>query len=440
MDYSIKKNINQILFLFNSIWIFVSEYFLYCIFNDHNSFVSKLTKKLASINILYVKVFQAIALNNNFITDDINNQLSQFTDKAPWNYNDIDFDLLINISNDYDLIFKDGFESPINSGMISLVFKAYMRESDEPVIVKIKRVNIEPKLHEAIDNLLYCVDMLSFIPLFKKYNISQSIHKSIDIIEEQTCFHLEVENMKRMKDNCKNLKYIKIPSVYENITNKYNCAILMEYIEGMTINKLLIEDYEEFAKQVMKFGFVTTIIHGFTHGDLHSGNILFIKDINDKEYPYKIGILDFGITYDIDNEYRNVLFQIFSDLFTLSSEEIAEKILLSGIIEPKDIINHLPKKHYDNIIKFTSEIIENTIHCSKQANQKQIYRFLCELYNYLNNNDISKLGLQPSESFIKTQMCLAMAHGVTLKLCKEDSIFIADKVLNELFHMNMFSE
>jgi len=437
--YSLKKNINQILFLINSISIFLSEYFLYYIFNDHNSFVNRLTQKLASINILYVKAFQAIALNNNFITDEINNQLSQFTDNAPWNYNDIDFDLLINISNDYDLIFKDGFESPINSGMISLVFKAYMRESDQPVIIKIKRVNIETKLHEAIDNLLYCTDMLSFIPLFKKYNISHTIHKNIDIIEEQTCFHLEVENMKRMKENCKNLKYIKIPTVYENVTNKYNNAILMEYVEGITIHKVKVEDYEEFAKQVMKFGFVTSIIHGFTHGDLHSGNILFIKD-NDNDYPYKVGILDFGITYDIDNEYRDTLFQIFSDLFTLSSEKIAEKILLSGIIEPINVIKDLPKNHYDNIIKFTSEIIENTIHSSKQANQKQIYRFLCELYNYLNNNDISNLGLQPSEGFIKTQMCLAMAHGVTLKLCKEDSIFIADKVLNELFHMNMFSE
>ena len=98
------------------------KYFIYRFFNDHNSFVHRLTQKLASINILYVKVFQAIALNNNFITSDINNQLSQFTDNAPWNYNDIDFDLLTNVSNEYDLIFKDGFESPINSGMISLVF------------------------------------------------------------------------------------------------------------------------------------------------------------------------------------------------------------------------------------------------------------------------------------------------------------------------------
>lgn len=426
---------SEILFLFNSIFYFLIEYCIYFCYNDYNSFIDRLTTRLASINILYIKVFQAIALNNDFITSEMNNKLLQFTDNAPWTYQDINFDLLTKISYEYDLIFKTGFEKPINAGMISLVFKAHKRENDEPIIIKIKRVNIESKLFHDMNNLLYCVDILSFLPFFKKYKIPYFVHKTMEILEEQTNFNIEVDNMIRIKNNCKNLKYVKIPYVYKNITDENNDVIVMEYIEGITVNKIDTEDYQEFAKQIMKFGFVTTIIHGFTHGDLHSGNILFIKDTS--EYPHKIAILDFGIVYDIENNYKDILFQIFTDLFTLTSTEIAQKIILSGIVEPINVIKNLPSHHYNNIILFTSKIIENTI-SSKNANQKLIYRFLCEFFNYLNNNNISDLGLFPSDGFVKTQMCIAMAHGVTLTLC-HDSLTMADQVLQELFHTDLLT-
>ena len=43
------------------------------------------------------------------------------------------------------------------------------------------------------------------------------------------------------------------------------------------------------------------------------------------------------------------------------------------------------------------------------------------------------IGIKPSDDFIKTQLVLAMAHGVTLTLCKNDFITLMDKCLNELF-------
>ena len=84
------NNIKQILFLFNASFIIFSEILLYFFFRDKISFISRITRRLSSINILYVKVFQAIALNNSLIDDKINNELLRFTDKAPWTNDDID--------------------------------------------------------------------------------------------------------------------------------------------------------------------------------------------------------------------------------------------------------------------------------------------------------------------------------------------------------------
>ena len=48
---------------------------IYFIYKDYSYFIDNLTYRLASINVLCVKIFQAIALNNNLIDDKTNNKL-----------------------------------------------------------------------------------------------------------------------------------------------------------------------------------------------------------------------------------------------------------------------------------------------------------------------------------------------------------------------------
>ena len=432
------NKLKEILFLFKAFFIIFSELLIYFFYNDKITFIDRLTRKLANINILYVKVFQAFALNNSLIDDKINNTLLKFTDNAPWTNDDIDYNILFKLEDDEGLVFQDeGISYPMNSGMISLVFRAKRRIDNSNVIVKLKRKNIEYKLKEAIDNLLFFMYILSFFPLVQKYQLAEVVNKNIDIIKHQVNFHEEVENLIRVKNNCKNLKYVKVPNVYKEITDKYDNVILMEQIIGVPIQNVKEEDYYGFAKQVVKFGVVTTLIHGVAHGDLHGGNILFIKDENDTKHKYKIGVIDFGIIFEMESRMKDVLFGILTEMFTTPAELTAKKLLTSGIIEPIDILKSLPKDHYENILIFTTEIIQDTIHNSKQANQIQIYKFLSKFKTYISDPEISGLGLRPSDSFVKTQLVLAMAHGVTLTLCKENYITLLDDVINELFHTNM---
>ena len=379
-------------------------------------------------------MFQAFALNNALIDDKTNNKLLKFTDNAPWSSEDLDPCTLIKLEDEYNILFKDGFE-PINSGMISLVFKGYKRTSEnEIVIIKIKRKNIEANLDDAIEKLLFFIYFMSFFPIVNKYHIPQTVKKNISIIREQTNFLKEIQNMAKIKHNCRNLKYVKIPTANNEVTKKYPNVIFMEYINGMPINKILEEDYEPFAKQVLKFGLVTTLIHGVSHGDLHSGNVLFIKDEDDEKYKYKVGILDFGIIYEADQEFKQSLLEFASEMLTSPTEELAKKVLNTGLIEPLEIIQNLPKVHYDNIVKIIGDILYETIHKSKEANQLKIYHFLTTFHSYMSKNELLELGLKPSNHFVKTQLALAMSHGVTLTLCKDDYINLTDQVLNELFH------
>jgi ubiquinone biosynthesis protein len=431
---------NDFFTILSFFWIISSESILYLFFRDYTSYIKRLTRKLASVNILYVKLFQAIASNNNLIDEKTNIELLKFTDNAPWCFNDIQIYKLIEIEYKYDLRIQNGYDKPINSGMISLVFKAYRRSDGFPVIIKMKRKNIERKLNNSIENLKTLLYFLSFIPILHKYQIKNLIEKNIEIIKHQTNFNEEVENILKMKTNCKNLKYVKIPEVYPEVTKEFEDFIIMEYINGIKMNEVKEEDYIEFSKQVLKFGLVSTIVHGVTHGDLHSGNILFIKDTNDTRYLYKIGVIDFGIIFELDPEYKTTCFELITNLLKRDPRESIINLLNSNMVEPPNIIQKISPEIYENIVKFGAEIISDYISCTKKVDQIHLFDFLCKLKEYLNTDEMSNLGIRPSDNLVKTQLVLAMAHGVTMTLCKEKFVGLFDTVLNELFHTELLMD
>ena len=62
---------------------------------NFEDFIERLAKRLSAINILCVKIFQAISSNNSLIDEKINNKLIQYTDNAPWSNEDIDYKTMI---------------------------------------------------------------------------------------------------------------------------------------------------------------------------------------------------------------------------------------------------------------------------------------------------------------------------------------------------------
>ena len=66
------KELKGIIFLIKVVFIFGSEYILYKITGNYELFIKSLAHRLASVNILCVKIFQAISLNSSLIDEKIN--------------------------------------------------------------------------------------------------------------------------------------------------------------------------------------------------------------------------------------------------------------------------------------------------------------------------------------------------------------------------------
>lgn len=414
----------------------------YCWINDFENCILNLSTKLSKKNILYVKIFQACALNNNIIDDSVNNKLIKFTDNAPWSQeDDVDLAALLEVEKEYDIIIENNL-MPINSGMISLVYKGRDLLTDDTVILKIKRKNIEIKLNDGIKKLLFFLKIVDLIPFVNNYGLPEVIHKNIGLINHQTDFLAEVKNIQRFKQVCGNLKYIVIPEVYERVTTRFPNIILMEYIQGKTIYQVDKKDYETFAKRVLQFFFITMLVHGVMHGDLHIGNVLFINDEAEKDEKYrcKLGILDFGIIYEI-KETKDALFSIFTELCSAPPRESACKVLRSGLLDPVDIIKGLPAEHFNRLADILEGFINAIVNVDKKIYQSNVYKFLLNLNDYISHNKIDGLTLKFSDNLLKIQLMFGMLHGVLLTLYNnKEYMDFSHRVIRETFQLDLLED
>ena len=111
-----------------------------------------------------------------------------------------------------------------------------------------------------------------------------------------------------MYEQFKNIDYIITPRIYEDYCNEK--CITMDYIEGETITDIDDEDMEEFSNLLIKYSVKGLLYDRIFHGDIHSGNILFMIDENDNENKYKLGVIDFGIMGSFSKEEQNNFYLI----------------------------------------------------------------------------------------------------------------------------------
>ena len=427
----------NIVFLFKIMWIFFTELLNYIFFQNYDGFLEGALIRLSHLNILYVKVFQALSFSKEMISEELNNKMIRYTDNVPWGNEDIDQELLDKVKKKYNITFRGGYDFPIRSGMISLIYKGVRQGKD--VILKMKRKDIANRLEEAVDNLLFVIYLFSFIPDYD-FDIPKIIRENTEMILNQTDFIEEMKNTKLIRKNCEHLKYVKIPEVYEEVTEEFNDVILMNFIDGERIDKIKVGEYESYAKQVVKFGLTTLLIHGVVHGDLHSGNIIFIKDDNDKKYPYKIGVIDFGIIMRIGCEYKNELIDVITNYLTETGEATIDKVFRSSMIQPKGIVDKIDPLEYKSLLKICGNAVDNAKSNKITVDCNALFETMKDAMKLVNTDKYKELGITFSPDYLKTQMIMAMTNGLTMTLCKNTYNVVLEAALNELFHLDIFMD
>jgi predicted unusual protein kinase regulating ubiquinone biosynthesis (AarF/ABC1/UbiB family) len=354
--------------------------------------------------------------------------LNTFTDNAPYTTSEIDVESLERLIKEYFIEIKRPFV-PIKSGTISLIFEGTLtkeHEEKKTVIIKCKRVGIDDKIKLAIHNMNHLLSFTKIIPHVKNLNVYDIYNENKQSIVDQLSFQKEVQNIELYYSKWikPGLDYIKIPKVYSDITKQIPNIIVMEHIMGDTIYNICPQDKDRYAKLLAKFNFKSVFYDSIYHGDIHPGNVFFIKELKiksnasidddddfsedseseyheDKRYKYRIGVIDFGIVGKISREMQNTIFHLFKGLYEKKHETVAQCII-NNLVEPKDKLTPEKKVELVNII---SKYSEN--------------HFGQETHRFLDAEDIIKInkilysfGLEFSKDFCKIELSFAISDSV----------------------------
>ena len=439
------QTLESLTHIFYVLQVFGKHSLKYLYFYDKLKWLKDITRELEEFNIVYIKILQTICINGNLFNPEQMNYLIKYTDNVPYVPDEKDLSFLKDLDLDSDLDSGAGVgvltvstaqqetktpaliltnTEPINSGVIALVYEAWL--DDKKVVVKVMKNNIKEKLKSSmVDAELMCY-ILSFIPYVKRFNLDRIQSDCKDIILEQIDFKKEVKNIKLFKETYKKNKNLVIPAVYEEFTERNSNIIVMEYIEGLKLSQIRDEDKIDFSKLLFNINTTSILFNRVIHGDPHIGNIIFIEG-EDGVAAKKIAFIDFGIIIRIDKQEQNDLYYFFREFFIKKNFRTAVSIAAGNLSYPKDAWDKLSNKNKELILDKGEKILENTY--GKNMDPEFLYNI---------NNVINPYKIYFVKNFNQVLINLAIIFGVGEKMLESDLTETVYDSLRDFYKMQEF--
>ena len=423
---SICRGLSNSWFISSCIGIYLKYFLIYKCSKktpeNYNYMIKGITTKLAEKNIFFIKIFQAFANNNNVMDKELFNYFIQYTDRVTYDTTEIDYNGLydlINIArtNGDELVIDS--EKPIKSGNIALVYNG--RLNGKRIIIKYRRRNIEPKFKRSMEELRILINITKHLPYLCDLNINDLFDENYQIMLNQLTFSNEIKNIQMFYDKFKDVENICIPKAYSYFTDSNPEVIVMDYIEGKRIEHIDSNDKDEYSKILSRFNLKCVFYDGIYHADLHSGNVIFIKDESvadtdtnadtDTQPKLKIGIIDYGIIGTMTREEQNVFFMFFKVLVSKNYRDLAQFI-----------VDHLSEKiciENTEINEEQKEVIINEIDvlCSRVLSVDNKFFGGEEIYEI--NKILKKENMKFSKFFCRVELAIAISENVCNSLCKK---------------------
>ena len=270
--------------------------------NSRSEFYRLFLQHLRHENILFTKIFQALANTSSIDLDiDLRSELRPYTMNASYTEAEINYAAIDEVEELYGVRMD---RHVANSGMIALVFNG-TDVSGNPVVLKLKRTDISNRLHEGCDNVRQFYQWATYF--FPKNIIVRALRPffhNLDDILEQCDFSRELQNMIQAREDYAELGFIHIPAV-RNTTTADTGYILMDSIPG---THSPAPDTSEEDRLILLFKFCMFITFGYVsnaiqHTDLHTGNVIFMANGD-------LGIIDFGLAVRFTDDEHEVLLSL----------------------------------------------------------------------------------------------------------------------------------
>ena len=182
----------------------------------------------------FVKIGQILSNRPDLLPEAYTDELSKLRDNvAPMSYQEV-LDIL-NAQYDKKIfqLFLSIDRNPIGSASIAQVHRAKLKNGDK-VAVKVQRANIRETMITDIKLLKKAFKILHIQQIFKNIiSLDEVLDELLVISLEETDFLTEAEHITEFYNVSKDIKFMKVPKIYKNLTTEK--VLVMEYIDGIGI-------------------------------------------------------------------------------------------------------------------------------------------------------------------------------------------------------------
>ncbi len=295
-----------------------------------------------SLGVTYIKFGQFIASSPSIFPKEYVDEFQKCLDQTPAiPFRKVKAIIEDDLGKPLDRVFEHISPEPLASASIAQVHAATLL-SGEQVVVKVQKPGVKATLTTDL-NAVYLVTRLfeRIIPNLDRGSIADLVEEMYQAMLDECDFVKEADNLihfERFLTGAGNTSVV-VPKPYLEASNER--VLTMERFYGVALTdiealKASGHDAAESLFNAMNTWFASLTQCAFFHADLHSGNLMLLKN-------GQVGFIDFGMVGRIKPSVWEATFKLFMAVSEQEYQTMAESMLAIGVTRSEVDVNALAR-------------------------------------------------------------------------------------------------
>ena len=295
-----------------------------------------------SLGVTYIKFGQFIASSPSIFPKEYVDEFQKCLDQTPAiPFRKVKAIIEDDLGKPLDRVFEHISPEPLASASIAQVHAATLL-SGEQVVVKVQKPGVKATLTTDL-NAVYLVTRLfeRIIPNLDRGSIADLVEEMYQAMLDECDFVKEADNLihfERFLTGAGDTSVV-VPKPYLEASNER--VLTMERFYGVALTdiealKASGHDAAESLFNAMNTWFASLTQCAFFHADLHSGNLMLLKN-------GQVGFIDFGMVGRIKPSVWEATFKLFMAVSEQDYQTMAESMLAIGVTRSEVDVNALAR-------------------------------------------------------------------------------------------------